>query len=320
MSNIKFVTCEITDKCNLRCKHCYLSGKEIGKDLSTRSWLKIIDLLSEQGIEHITISGGEPLLRKDLEKLIKRCKKNNIFCVITTNGIFLNKDRVKQLKKAGVDFVQLSFEGSQKYHDFIRGEGNYKKVLKAIDLLLVENINFGTMTTLTNKNCSRVAIKNIVDNLVGLGVRKISFEKYLYTNKNIADLSLNKMQIKSLYRYLSSLEYGDVKLNINDPLRCLVKKNNGQYFHGGCLAGKYVCAVASNGDIKLCTKIPLVFGNILKDRLKDLSKNEIVKKIINRDFDNDCGVCKKKWQCGGCRAEAFFRKGDILAKDDFCWS
>ncbi len=307
MSNIKFVTCEVTNKCNLNCKHCYLDDKN-KKDLPTKYWLKIINLLSEQGIEHITISGGEPLMRKDLEKLVMRCKRNSIFCVITTNGILLDKNRLKKLKKAEIDFIQLSFEGTEKYHDYIRGKGSYKKVLAAIKLLKEKGVSFGTMTTLTAKNC--LQIKNIIKSLIGLEVKKISFEKYLHTNKNAKNLSLNKKQTKDVYEYISSQKLKDIKIGINDPLRCLVEKTKHPY--GGCFIGKYTCAIASNGDIKLCTKIPLVFGNIFRDKLEYLDRDKIVKKIIDRDFDN-------KWHCGGCRAEAFFQEGDILAKDNSCW-
>lgn len=120
------ITYDITMNCNLRCKHCYNSeyldvGHEIELDIK-----KIIDGFSKIKFESIVIQGGEPLLVKNLEDLIKEFTQMNVNVFITTNAILLSKERTVRLIKSGLKGIFFSVESaSALINDSIRGEGTF---------------------------------------------------------------------------------------------------------------------------------------------------------------------------------------------------
>jgi len=309
MSKIKLVSCELTNHCNLKCRHCYLD-KNVSRELSTQEWLEIFDVLKEYGVEHVTLTGGEPLTRIDIVKIVEKAKKNEFFCAITTNGLLLSDEGARGLKSAGIDFVQVSIEGGEKYHDKIRGLGAYKGAIKAIERLDRNKIKFGTMTTLTKGNFNN--IDTIVQDLNNHSVTKISFEKYLYTGKNDPDLTLRQDELRTAFSNVK-------RISINEPMKFLLFNRKKTNSYGGCLAGAYTCAISAHGKIKLCAKIPIEFGEVSLKNLSTLDKKPIIKKIVEREFDHgNCCSCPNLRACGGCRAEAYFH-GNILGSDPSCW-
>ena len=107
---------QITTKCNLNCKYCISSsGLDGTYGLSTEEAMKIINHLGKLGINRLDFTGGEPLIRKDLGKLIECSKVNNINTIVTTNTVLLNDENIEWLKSA--DLVQVSIDGPKGIHN-----------------------------------------------------------------------------------------------------------------------------------------------------------------------------------------------------------
>lgn len=124
---------EITNACNLNCIHCCNFSERVKTYLDVEEILKFHKKLAKLGIKDSVVTGGEPTLHKDFEKLISDlCKEGSV--VITSNGIAWDSDRyIKFLKENRKAFVQISLDGfSEKTYDNIRGEGNFKRVIKNI--------------------------------------------------------------------------------------------------------------------------------------------------------------------------------------------
>ncbi len=144
-----FVKWYITGDCNLRCSHCYLSEYNTYQDYKLIS--PIINFLGKKKIAGIAFLGGEPLLRKDMPKIIKPCSKN-IYSSICTNATLLNSEVAKSLKASQIGKVQVSIEGSNKeINDNIRGRGTFERATSAMQLL-VENGIYTTVAYTLNKN------------------------------------------------------------------------------------------------------------------------------------------------------------------------
>lgn len=121
----------ITGKCNLRCKHCYLT--DYTKESSIEKVLPVIDYLASEGVRHIYFLGGEPLLRNDLEIILKRTQQNNINTMIATNGTLLTPSEARKLKDLNVGAIQISLDSPDLItHDHLRGKGNYLKTIQGI--------------------------------------------------------------------------------------------------------------------------------------------------------------------------------------------
>ncbi|MDI6784393.1 MAG: radical SAM protein, partial [bacterium] len=129
----------ITGRCNLRCTHCYGAYGVMQKDELTKEQIfKIIDELESLGTRRITIEGGEPLVRKDIGEIINYIHQKGIEQSLCTNGVLLER-KINEIK-GKVDIVILSIDGAESAHDKIRGQGNFKQVLHAIEVAKQYNL------------------------------------------------------------------------------------------------------------------------------------------------------------------------------------
>jgi len=146
---IKSCDWEITNKCNLKCKHCI--NNQFSKTLNLTHQKLVIDRLYEIGCREINFTGGEPLIEKDFLELLKYSKVKGINNRIITNGTLINSSKIKILKSL-ITYIGISLEGLEEANDNIRGKGNFKKAIQAINLLKNLKIPFGIYLTLNKIN------------------------------------------------------------------------------------------------------------------------------------------------------------------------
>lgn len=127
-----FISWQITNRCNSRCKYCDYWKFPGKKELSTREICGIINDLAKLGTCAISFTGGEPLLRNDIGDISKYAKMKGIACKINTNGILVAK-KIGEL--ANIDQVNLSFDGPEHIHDQVRGAGSYAGLFDAVSVL-----------------------------------------------------------------------------------------------------------------------------------------------------------------------------------------
>lgn len=129
----------ITKHCNLKCIHCY-AALETLKDERDPSMKKITDLVDELydlGVRWIRLLGGEPLLRKDIGKIIRYIKSKGMAIEVITNGMFIDK-YIEDLRL--LDILCISIDGGKIEHDQLRGEGTWEEVVKGIDTAVKSGI------------------------------------------------------------------------------------------------------------------------------------------------------------------------------------
>lgn len=165
---------QLTNRCTLQCKYCNIWHTET-KELSTKEIFRIIHELSKLGTKRISFSGGEPLLREDIDEIITFCNKQGIYPEMNSNGTLVPKkiDTVKKL-----DFLKLSLDGPQEVHDAVRGDGSYQKVIEAANISFKNKINFGFAYTLTKYNI------NFLDHVLGVATRYHTIVAFQPTKKN----------------------------------------------------------------------------------------------------------------------------------------
>lgn len=240
---------DITMNCNLRCSHCYNSDfLKLGNKVEIDVEYVFNNILKLNPTE-IVIQGGEPLLVENLEILIKKLRQNRVKVFITTNGMFLTKDRIVSLIKSGINGIYISMESAcEQINDNIRGKGTFNIVYNNIYLLnkivsqlyrknLIYNIKLTICFTLSPLNikkledinqifyiCNKLKIDNIKFHfLINEGNSKsLNQDNYLsdiLIAERIAEVSLNYPSIKInlphkklLFEYLF-LKYGN-NLNI----------------------------------------------------------------------------------------------------------
>ncbi|MCK5610738.1 radical SAM protein [Candidatus Pacearchaeota archaeon] len=138
----------ITYKCNLKCQYCGYPSRKVN-ELDTENVISLIDEMASSGTKILIMSGGEPLLRKDLGQIIEYLRTKDIYVIIYSNGLLV-EENIEHIN--GADEIQISLDGPQDINDLIRGNGVYDKVLRAIEICKNENIKTNISTVICREN------------------------------------------------------------------------------------------------------------------------------------------------------------------------
>lgn len=239
----------LTFRCHLRCEHCYLWETSCD-ELTTDKWKEVIAKLKKWlGSFFLVITGGEPLMRKDLFELINFSYKLGIVTILLTSGDLIDKYLADKIVESGLDTIYISLDGfKEKTHDFLRGEGVHKKVMNAIGYLK-NRINLQINTTIMSDNLDEFL--DLVDfcennglgiSLQGLYWRVNNQTTYLNAQDNelwpkdiekaewvIDQLILRKKKsqnIRNSVRHLQLVKYSFRHPDYNMNYRCQVYKKN----------------------------------------------------------------------------------------------
>ncbi|MFW9982190.1 MAG: radical SAM protein [Candidatus Thorarchaeota archaeon] len=353
------VVWNVTKACNLKCKHCYESaGQKAKNELSTEEALECVDRLADAGIVFLAFSGGEPTVRPDILRLIRRATARGIYVAVATNGIsFSNPEQVRRFKNAGMKFVQISVDGANaETHDAFRGvPGAFEKTIDGIRNCVSEGLFVEISTTVTRHNISEfpdvvklcedlkarwLMLYNLVP--IGRGVELIDLDLTPHEREYLLEELWKKASSKqksSLEVLTTAPQFGRVASDANllctdqeeiispthfSNTRIPTQMQGLTEFIGGCGAGRFYVAIEPNGDIYPCVFFPHVdsmkIGNIVRDDFESLwTHSSLLQRLRDKDLLNDtCGSCEKRYVCGGCRARAISYFGDELAPDPGC--
>ncbi|MFT4224309.1 radical SAM protein [Dysgonomonas sp.] len=338
----------ITGKCNLRCIHCYMSAPQAKYgELTTEQCFEIIEKLRQANIYKVSLTGGEPLVRKDFWEIVDKLIDSKIFIhQIYTNGVLVNDRFIQRLKKRNIyPEISISYDGFG-YHDWIRGvDGIEKKVLKAIDTLVKEGFDVSIEMSLNRKNIS--SLSKSVFLMASLGVSNIKATPTSNSGNWIGENESYTLTCSELYdAYLAFIK--DYKM-AGAPIDIMLggffacRKGEAKYVvpfekYKGVepekIPGMPVCGsarknmyIAADGKVLPC--IPLS-GLPIQDTMPDITKVDLIDVLGDSSYisaitteqkeiyekNKSCSKCKYKLLCGGgCRAGALISDNDYLGKD-----
>ncbi len=152
------VVWNITQRCNLKCRHCYAAGNpDVSSELSTEECLRAIDGFAAFGCPVVLFSGGEPFVRPDVLELAAYARQKGLRVVFSTNGTLITPELAAKIKALGVSYVGISIDGTQATHDAFRGvPGAYERSLQAIRACRKAGVKVGLRVTLTRANVQEI--------------------------------------------------------------------------------------------------------------------------------------------------------------------
>ena len=324
------VTIDITSRCNLRCKHCRLN--EIEHDLSLDEIKTIFKKLKKFRPRGVFISGGEPLTRNDIVEVIKASKKLAPLTILNTNSLLLTEDLLNDLIDAGLNYIQVSLDGIEEKHDYIRGKGTYKKTIEKMRLINKYkdkiHLHINSVVSKVNLDSMEEFAHQILD-VENIDVQIFGYKRFIPSNVLKDTSALGKDGLKKMYKNLEYLQekYKDKTRIASDmPMKNIYQQervkeimNKYNLECAGCSAGVNGISIRNDGTVTPCTLLYISCGNILTDSLEDILKNVDMVKIINRKLKGKCRNCNYKKICGGCRAAAYQITGDFLEEDPECF-
>jgi radical SAM protein with 4Fe4S-binding SPASM domain len=315
----------VTNRCNLRCKHCLVRGGEVSKEeLTVEKFKETLKDAVGLGTKRFFFTGGEPFLRDDIFELIRYVTDElKIELVILTNGTLFDEGTVKRLARFPRLVIQVSLEGpTAETNDPIRGKGAHRKSLKGIGLLRSHGLRTIVTSTATRKNISEIPTLSDL-----LHKKDVKTHHVLWVHKR-GRAATNPVTVdtEKLAHLMMDLKKKSIKVDNWESFKARVYGKRGTKVDG-CHAVYSSLCVDSNGDVYPCPSLngdpKFIMGNI-KDGLEKVwlsSGTAEWFRNLSVIHIEGCRACEFRFFCGGgCRCQAYFgsEKPNILAKDPYC--
>ena len=310
LHQLNYIFWECTLRCNLNCIHC---GSDCTKDSSITDmpvddFLKALDQLNgliNPNKTMIVLTGGETLVRKDVETIGSLLYKRGFPWGIVTNGMLLNKQRLISLTNAGMRAVTISLDGLKESHNWLRGSGkSFDRALAAIKLLpQTKNLKYDVVTCVNRKNFNELA--QIRDLLIGIKIKhwRIFTITPIGRAEENADLQLEPQEFKELFDFIKKTRQ-DNNIKLNYGCEGFLGNYEGEvrdnFFF--CHAGINIASVLADGSISACPNLRdnFIQGNIYKDNFAEVWQNRY-EKFRDRSWTKTgiCSDCEFYKHCEG---------------------
>lgn len=324
----------LTDRCNLRCRHCY--GDATVSDLKSSELTSILTQIrtlitvlrrrkgGRRFPAHINVTGGEPFLRDDFFPLLEsfHALRDEFSFAILSNGSLINPPVAGELQRLRPGFVQLSLDGEEKTHDAIRGTGDFARVLQGVTTL--SRAKIPVLLSFTAQRSNYQEFGAVAELGRHLGVKRVWADRFL----PLGGAEQERDQV------LTPEETREFFENIRDA-RCKGGKNSRteiamhralQFLVGGgrpyrCQAGSALITILASGDLCPCRRLPLSAGNLLTSNLVTLyDASPLFQQLRNPATLQGCVGCLYERVCGGgLNCLGYALTGELRQRDPGCW-
>ncbi len=336
----------ITESCNLECAHCYYSAV-LGRDAETLSReviLKVIDDLADARIPVLLLSGGEPLMRRDLLNIAAYASSKGINPVLSTNGTLIkSEDQARELLEHGIKYVGISIDGLKERHDNQRRKkGSFDKTVRAIQYCVSAGLRISIRFTVTSANLDDLPA--VLDLASELNVDRFCLYHLVPSGrgKRYGDITDDERRelIWSLCDQAHERDYEILTVDSpadgplihqwalrNDPDRApeILEKLHSQGADG---TGKRIVEIDHKGDVHPNQFwLGTTLGNVVQTPFNEIfnpSDSSTLHPLLSNlrqehwPLHGACSDCSYENICGGFRARALNMEGDLWASDPTC--
>ena len=319
---------EVTDFCNHRCIHCYNLDSEIKnrpmRQVDDETVLKCAQTLIDNKIFGVIVTGGEPLIKKELTKqVIRLLKEDDIRVSLNSNLTLFDDDFIAFLKDKKVGVLTSCSSGIPSSFTKLVGVDNYKKFETNLKKLVDARVRFTVNMVVTKENLYEV--RPTAEKMKALGCKSFAATP-MGLNVEYPRLDL-LLSVDDVRQVISDLLWIDKELGMKvDVLEALPKcvfpesvlMEKHAFLNRKCQAGRTVIAVSCNGDVRPCAHNPFSYGNLLEEDLRDIwqkmsdwrSAQFVPEQCLDCAWLNRCN--------GGCRTSAKVFNGDWSKNDMWC--
>jgi pseudo-rSAM protein/SPASM domain protein len=345
------VVWNVTKQCNLYCEHCYAAADTDVADgeLSTAEGKALLDELADYGAPVVLFSGGEPLVREDLEELVAHADEVGIRPVLSTNGTLITEQRARSLKDAGLRYAGVSVDGLPERNDEFRGvDGAFAGAVRGIENCLDAGLKTGLRYTITEHNAAD--LRGVVDLLADVGVDRFCFYHLDYGGRGteIVDADLSPADRRAAVKRVCDLtrayhdrgeeiesllvgNYADAAYLVAYARENLGERQARRVYeylrvNGGDPTGERVADIDYQGNVHLTQFWQgYSLGNV-RDRpfgaIWEDESNPLLRALRNREthLTGKCADCRYRDICrGASRLRALTVEGDPFAPDPQCY-
>jgi radical SAM protein with 4Fe4S-binding SPASM domain len=309
-------------------------------DFSTDTARRIIDDISGYAKPVIVLSGGEPLLRKDVFEIAAYGTSRELRMCLATNGILVTDDICTKIKESGIRIVSLSLDGSTDviHDDFRKQKGAFAGTINAARLFREHGIEFIINSSFTKRNQEDISkvyklakelgatawyMFMIVPTGRGEDIMNELISKEDYDEILEWHYFMEKEEKDMLVRPTCAPHYYRVVLQKSKEEGEKFKRRSLKFSTGGgkgCIAGQLIALIDVDGNVLPCSYFPKSAGNVLQKPFKEIwEESELFREMRDfKGYKGRCGSCEYVNVCGGCRARAYSMRGDYLEEEPFC--
>lgn len=334
MATPNLISWNLTRRCNLACGHCYLDAvqrrSETGDELARTEALRVVREVAELAPgAMLVLTGGEPLLRKDLDDIVAEASAAGLMPVVGSNGLLLDKARAGRLREAGAAGVGISLDAvTPGFHDQLRGRaGAWSGAMAGMRAARDAGLGVLMQTTLFEDN--RSDLDGFADVATDVGAMALNFFFLVCTGRGVTQTDLSTSAYEESLREILALQSARPNLMIRS--RCAPYARRMLGLHAGetadgyaewssaCLAGRRYLRIGPLGEVTPCPYIPDASGSVRQQSLRLIweTADDFVR-LRNEMPSGKCGNCDYRVSCGGCRARALATSRDLMAADQKC--
>ncbi|MGH9736246.1 MAG: radical SAM/SPASM domain-containing protein [Candidatus Acidiferrales bacterium] len=300
---------DLTYRCNERCDHCYLEHDDKG-EMTTAEIFSLLDQMAGAGVLFLTLSGGEPLMRRDLFDIIARARDLTFQIKLKTNAVMIREEQAKRLRALGVDKVQISvYSHRPEVHDAItRLPGSLKRTIGAIRFLRSQGLNVIVANVLMRYNLhDGPEVQKLARELDAKYTLDPTITPMMDGNTSVLQLRIGRDDLANVLHNPDLV--GDVDQFCAPP----APVDESTMDDIPCSAGHTSCYISPYGDVYPCVQFPVPCGNVRSERFIDIwehsSAMNDVRSIRSRDLPT-CSNCAHVGTCTRCPGLAYM-EGDM---------
>lgn len=316
---------ELSSRCNERCIHCYIPNgkKNNGYDMPLEKVKSLLDEFAAMGGLHVTLSGGEAFLHKDLIEICRYCREKDLKISILSNLISLKKEQIPALKEVNLSLIQTSlYSMDPAIHDYITTvKGSHAKTKAAIELLVANNIPVQISCPIMKAN--RKGYGAVLEYAKSLKIKAqtdfILMAQADFSTDNLA----NRISIDDTEELLREIWEHDIDyrqiLNEKPPVSDFIAFDLERYKKQPvCGVGYDNCCITANGDVYPCAGWQAyVLGNVYKQSLQEIWEQsprvKELRKITQASFPQ-CLECEARDYCARCLVRNYNESGGDMFK------
>jgi len=319
---------ELTHVCPLHCVYCSnpLELTRRASELPTETWTRVFQEAVQLGVLQTDFTGGEPLARRDLEDLVRAARGAGLYVNLITSGLPLDEARLDTLIAAGVDHIQLSFQGArEETANDVAGTKAHAHKLKVLGWLARRRVAVTLNFVVHRQNIDQLPAMLAIGEAAGVGpIEFANVQYYGWAFVNRVNLLPTRTQLDQSLEFLKAAQE---RLRGKMQIEFVVPDYYAKY-PKACMGGwgRKLMLIAPNGDALPChaaTTIPgLRFDNVATRSLREIwEKSEAFQKFRGEDWmPEQCKACdRRSVDFAGCRCQALLLTEDASAADPVCF-
>jgi len=317
---------DLTKNCNLTCSFCRQANEaDLPDSMSFDQWASVLVQLKEMNCKMVALAGGEPFMHREFSSILSLATDMIEEVYVLSNGTLITQKVAKQLAEKKIKGLQVSLDAfNPALHDKIRGKpGTWEKATRGIRYAIDAGIPVTIRTTVFRENSAEAM--SLLEFAHDIGAHIYAIRRVVPTGKGGSVDLLKPDELQVLFTSLANRARElNMRLSLGDPFSRFLLNDKAfvEGKVGGCSIGLNIMYIAQDGSVLLCPCLPVYCGDVKQESVRSIwrdAKAFSIARSLRSNLQGKCGVCEYNFQCGGCRASAYYLTGSICGEDAGCW-